>query len=242
MKSKSILFAILLLSILACDNNTEKMSYKVTKIDAQDALSSDWNAGPWKDIEPAELTRHMGERPDHFPGVQFKLAYDDEGILVKFKVADQYVKAIYTKHQGPVYKDSCVEFFFTPGTDVAEGYFNLEMNCGGTMLFHHQVEPRKDPVSISSEDLEQVQVLASLPKLVDPEITEKTMWQVSYKIPFSILEKYHNMYPPESGTVWKANFYKCGDDTSHPHWLTWSAVERPQPDFHRPEYFGEIIF
>jgi hypothetical protein len=157
-------------------------------------------------------------------------------------VEDQYVMAKHQNHQDPVYKDSCVEFFFTPGTDVSEGYFNLEMNCGGTMLFHHQVVPRKDAISISEEDINRIQVVASLPERVEPEIQEKITWQVAYRIPFAILEKYHSFDPPETGTVWRANFYKCADETSHPHWLTWSPIDRPTPDFHRPEYFGKLQF
>jgi hypothetical protein len=184
----------------------------------------------------------MGDKPAHFPKTQAKIVYNNSAILVMFKVEDQYVKAVYSKNQDPVYKDSCVEFFFTPGTDIKKGYFNLEMNCSGTMLFHHQVEPRKDPVSIRAEDIARIQVEASLPDLVDPEITEKTTWQVAYRIPFSILKKYHDFEDPAPGTIWLANFYKCADDTSHPHWLTWSPIDKPTPDFHRPEYFGKLEF
>ena len=43
------------------------------------------------------------------------------------------------------------------------------------------------------------------------------------------------------GTL-KANVYKCGDKTEHPHYLAWNRVEAPAPDFHRPECFGEMIF
>ena len=39
----------------------------------------------------------------------------------------------------------------------------------------------------------------------------------------------------------RANFYKCGDKTAHPHYLSWSPIDTPKPDFHRPEFFGELI-
>ena len=38
----------------------------------------------------------------------------------------------------------------------------------------------------------------------------------------------------------RANFYKCGDKTAHPHFLSWSPVSTEKPDFHRPEFFGEL--
>ncbi len=39
-----------------------------------------------------------------------------------------------------------------------------------------------------------------------------------------------------------ANFYKCGDETAVPHYGAWSPIDTPQPDFHRPEFFGEVVF
>jgi hypothetical protein len=47
---------------------------------------------------------------------------------------------------------------------------------------------------------------------------------------------------PGPGVTWRANFYKCADKTSHPHWLTWAPVNYPKPKFHLPEYFGRIEF
>jgi hypothetical protein len=38
------------------------------------------------------------------------------------------------------------------------------------------------------------------------------------------------------------NFYKCADETISPHYLSWNPIDAPAPDFHRPEFFGEIHF
>ena len=40
----------------------------------------------------------------------------------------------------------------------------------------------------------------------------------------------------------RANFYKCGDKTLQPHFLSWSPIHSEKPDFHRPEDFGIINF
>ena len=242
MKRSFLAISIIILLQYSCTDKSANMKHTLTRISSITSLKSDWDVSPWNSIDPTTLSNYMGERPEHFPNTQVKLAYDHEAIYVKFRVEDQYVKAVYNKNQDPVYKDSCVEFFFTPGTDVSRGYFNLEMNCGGTMLFHHQVEPRKDAVEIAEEDIQQIQVVASMPDLVDPEIAEKTTWKVAYKIPFSILKKYHDFSDPDTGTIWLVNFYKCADETSRPHWLTWAPINRPSPDFHRPEYFGQLEF
>ena len=51
-----------------------------------------------------------------------------------FRVEDRYVRAVSKNYHDSVCKDSCAEFFFTPGTDISAGYFNVEINCGGVML------------------------------------------------------------------------------------------------------------
>jgi hypothetical protein len=38
------------------------------------------------------------------------------------------------------------------------------------------------------------------------------------------------------------NFYKCADDTAFKHYLSWNPILTPNPDFHRPEFFGELRF
>jgi len=37
-----------------------------------------------------------------------------------------------------------------------------------------------------------------------------------------------------------ANFYKCGDGLSKPHYLSWKPIVAEKPDFHRPEFFSTI--
>jgi len=74
------------------------------------------------------------------------------------------------------------------------------------------------------------------------EITEPLEWNLEYSIPVSVLKKYMKVDDPGPGVTWRANFYKCADKTSHPHWLTWALVDYPRPKFHLPEFFGRIVF
>jgi hypothetical protein len=81
-----------------------------------------------------------------------------------------------------------------------------------------------------------------LPRLVDPEIQEPVAWSVAYRIPLALLEKYCRVIAPAPQAAWRVNFYKCADNTSHPHWLTWSPVALPEPNFHHPRSFGTLQF
>ena len=219
------------------------MRYEVNRVDQPITIDAGWDKPAWQKVQPLELTYYMGDKPAHFPRVQAKVAYDAANLYVIFRVKDNYVRAVAQKHQDMVCRDSCVEFFFAPGTDVTKGYFNLETNCGGTMLMHFVTVPRKDNKPVSDELLDQIDIAHSQPKIVNPEVAEPTVWTLEYRLPLALAAHYlPNAPKPAPGVEWRANFFKCADQTSHPHWLTWSKVERPRPDFHVPEYFGTIVF
>jgi hypothetical protein len=116
------------------------------------------------------------------------------------------------------------------------------MNCIGTALFHFHDAAKDSVIRIPASDFAEVKVAHSIPSVVDPEIKTPLTWTVEYRIPFSILDKYFDVTHPTPGAQWKANFYKIADDTSHPHWLTWSIVDLPEPDFHQPKFFGTLEF
>ncbi|MBF0204397.1 MAG: carbohydrate-binding family 9-like protein [Desulfamplus sp.] len=219
------------------------MECKVSRQISLLIIDANWDSFPWIDIPSELLQNYMGNKPDHFPKTEVKIAYDDTAIHLIFRVEDRYVRAATEEHQGNVWEDSCVEFFFTPDSDLSVGYFNLEMNCGGTMLFHFHPEAGKERIVIPKSECSQIVCNHSLPQIVDPEILEPVTWTVAYSIPIDLLKKYCcQVITPAPDVEWKANFYKCADKTSHPHWLTWSPVNFPKPNFHIPESFGILKF
>lgn len=218
---------------------------KTCKVPRQTSLtigSADWDQFPWKDLPSQLIQNHMGTTPPHFPRTEVKIAYDDTTIYLMFRVADRYVRALAREDQDNVWEDSCVEFFFTPGSDVSKGYFNLEMNCGGTLLFHFQPGSGRDRIVIPQKECVRIGRTHSLPQRVDPEIQDPVTWTVSYGIPLALLEIYCRVDMPGPGVAWQGNFYKCADKTSHPHWLTWAPVHFPKPNFHLPQFFGILQF
>ena len=218
------------------------MYCKVARLKESVNIDANWDKFPWQEIHPEKLRHYMGERPKHMPETEVKIAYDREAIYVIFRVQDRYVRAVVTRYQGSVCRDSCVEFFFAPNSEVSKGYFNLEMNCGGTALFAFQPAPRQGTISIPESEYERIKVAHSLPEVVDPEIETPVTWTVEYRIPIALLAKYSPVTYPAPGVTWRANFYKCADGTSHPHWLTWARVDFPRPEFHLPEFFGVLEF
>jgi len=217
--------------------------YEIHKRTEPIVIDADWDKPQWQRTKPLDIKFFMGDTPKHLPKTKAKLLYDNDNIYVIFQVEDRYVRAVATEYHGSVWEDSCVEFFFTPGLDISDGYFNIETNCIGTILFNHQIQRGQNQQKLSARQLDQVEIATSLPRrTIEPEIKEPVTWTLEYRLPLRILEDYCNLTKPAPGVKWRANFYKCADKTSYPHWLTWSHIDKPQPDFHRPEYFGTLEF
>lgn len=203
----------------------------------------DWDGPRWGTVCSQAVDACLGGEPAvHRPHTRFKMAYTPAALHWVFQVEDRYVRAVARQHQDPVCRDSCVECFFSPGPVTGLGYFNVEINAGGTVLFHWQPEPKRDVVCVEASDLAALKVATTLPRMVDPEIEMPTVWRVACCLPLTILRRYAPVVDPAPGVEWRANFFKCGDATSHPHWLTWAPVERSSLGFHRPDAFGKLVF
>ncbi len=204
----------------------------------------DWDDKTWENMPHLELNCFRPESSGHRPITKAKLLYDSKLLKGIFQVQDQYVRCIHTEFQKPVYQDSCVEFFVQPKPDY--GYFNFEFNCGGTLLASYITDPTrigtdlKEYTPLTRKEVEQMNIYHSLPRKVFPEIQQKITWHLEFSIPFLLFEKYIGTLPDIRGNTWKANFYKCGDQTSHPHWASWSPVT--ELNFHLPACFGNICF
>jgi len=175
---------------------------------------------------------------DYKPEVYFKIAYCKKEICLKYFVREEYVKAEKTGVNQDVYEDSCVEFFVSPEHDDGI-YYNFEFNSIGAFLAgsgtgrHNST--RTDPALAG-----KIRCLPSLPREPFTERVGPQEWTLTVAIHTDIL--FRHEIKELSGNEFRANFYKCGDALSVPHYLTWNPVLSEKPDFHRPGYFGIIHF
>lgn len=206
-------------------------------------INADWNKPAWRQVEPLQISLpHWPCQSEHLPLTEVKMQYDPENIYVIFRVQDRYVRAVATGINGQVWKDSCVEFFFSPYPGTGNSYLNLEVNCNGIPLMQHHEGPRAGTHFLDVEQCRKIEIASSIQCAVENEITEPLTWTLEYRLPFEILAAYPEFVKPAPGLCWKANFYKCADESSHPHWMAWSPIDRDQPDFHCPEYFSILSF
>lgn len=174
---------------------------------------------------------------DYSPEASFSIARTPLEILLKYYVRETWFKAEKTETNQEVYEDSCVEFFVSPSDDGI--YYNFEFNAIGTCLFgagtgRHD-RKRADPSVIA-----EIRRLASAGNRPISESEGDFTWTLTLAIPFSTL--FHHKVNVREGSIFRANFYKCGDKLKIPHYLTWNAVGTEKPDFHRPDFFGSLEF
>ncbi|MDA0335528.1 MAG: carbohydrate-binding family 9-like protein [bacterium] len=202
----------------------------------------------WETAEVARVTHYQREDSGHRPPTAARALYDDDFLAVCFAVNDQYVRAVARKFNDMVCQDSCVEFFVAPDTDASrDAYFNFEINCGATMLLYRcpsttQAAQGGERVHLDEADGALLRSAASLPQVIDTEIVGPTDWSVEFHVPWVLFEKHFGVTRPVPGSVWRGNFYKCGDHTSHPHWGSWAPMATPKPGFHQPACFQPLQF
>lgn len=222
------------------ENKIYRVFYTKIKPDFQGL----WDNGVWRDVVPLAINCHRPEGSDHRPRTRCKLLFDEQNLYGIFCVEDQYVRCSRREFQSDVWKDSCVEIFIRPEGSL--GYFNFEFNCGGTLLSSYVTSPERVNGKIRSftplvdEDDQKIRRFASQPPMVDPEIDTPVTWFLEFSIPLDVLEKYTGRLGDIRGQIWHANFYKCGNETSHPHWVSWMPLSAR--NFHEPESFGTLVF
>ncbi len=170
---------------------------------------------------------------DYKPEVTFRAGWNEDGLLLDFEVEEQHILSTHTGLYGPAYEDSCVEFFYSPTSN--NNYYNLEMNCTGTRLWHFKTAEGVKTV-FPDEKLEKIIIKTTLPQHTEIDDRNGGKWGLTVFIPAECL--------PEdflkSGREFTANFYKCGDKTMQKHYLSWSPIHTEKPSFHQPGYFGRI--
>ena len=219
-------------------------TYIIAKSASPLGLTGKWDGPCWKKVNAIFIDNFLKESSDHRPVTQVKAIHDGVSVHILFKVNDRYVRSTRTKFLDDVWNDSCVEWFVRP--KEGKGYFNFEINCGGTLYASYVEDPDRINGSLKkftrlTPDLgAMVGIRHSLPSVVDPEITSPIEWSIEIAVPLSVLEHYVGPIGTLSGQKWRANFNKCADETSHPGWATWNPVT--ERNFHRPWEFGEIVF
>lgn len=169
------------------------------------------------------------------PCVVADLAYSEEGLLIHYFVHGEDIRTTSPGDGNYVHEDSCVEFFMQ--REAGESYINFEFNAAGVCYAAHH-KTIKEATLLSAEEFASIKRIATYQGQKLEQQDGLYNWEVTVLIPWTTMGYDEGVIPHSM----RANLYKCGDKTAHPHFVSWSPVVEVEPAFHRPQYFGELLF
>ena len=215
------------------------MALTISKLKQKVALAADIPAA----MKTAGITYTSIDNvnwPEAFPykpKVEFAAAHTGDALLLHYRVEEQSVRAVAVKDHEHIWEDSCVEFFIMPAADGF--YYNLECNCTGKLLVAVGKD-RNERTPAPAEVMRNIDRWASLGTEPFDTRQEPTKWELALRVPITTFFKHK--FEGFSGLKATGNVYKCGDCLPVPHFISWNPIKTENPDFHRPEFFGQMHF
>lgn len=216
-------------------------SYQIKRAPGEVPLTGAVAGTPWAAANVLDINQYAWYKDGKKQNTQVRILYDDRNLYLQFQCEDKHIAAKCTEHNGPVCLDSCVEAFMM--IDPANGphYFNLEINCCGNIHMGYGVE-RNGRIVMDEKASKRMTIKTSQPTPTKQESPADNGWWVAAKVPLDLISDFSGKkVAPKPGTAWKANFYRCGGETDV-QYASWNLIQWHQPDFHRPEFFGDLKF
>ena len=183
----------------------------------------------WSRVPAAQVDRWMW-RWDYAPRTKAQLALiDGEGLWIRMTCFERDPVARHVEYGDEVWIDSAMECFFA--AEEGGDYINCEMNSAGNRL-----------VGVGADREDRITIDNYYPCPEVRAVVDGDVWYAETFYPAAALNVVFGDFKCAPGARLYGNFFKVGEETGRPHYGVWNAVTAPEPDFHRPECFGEIIF
>lgn len=156
---------------------------------------------------------------------ELKLDRSNDTLYVKMTCEEENpIGRVTYGPDAPVYKDSCMEFFFE--INNCGKYINLEMNSiGGYHCGYGENKYDRTFHKVFTEEGEPKAEVQDGYWTAEAVIDLKKVYALTRQIKITSL---------------RGNFYKCGDETPLPHFGMYSEVMSETPNFHLSKFFSKI--
>ena len=196
--------------------------------------ASELDHAAWETARVAGITRYWsGEEAPQERHAEARLIWSDDALCVRF-VCRQAEPLVVTsdpvlsrKTIGLWNRDVC-ELFIAPNASRPRRYFEFEAAPTGEWLdlAIHQSENERET------DWEFHSGMSVAARVLPGEI------RIAIRVPWEALGRV-----PQAGERWRANLTRCvGLEGPTRGYLAWQPTHTPEPNFHAPEAFGEILF
>lgn len=191
-----------------------------------------WNQIPKTDI------RKFCWRTEYRPISYAQLTWrENHGLLVRMVSYESNPVSRWTNNDELVWEDSCMEFFVNFDPLHTDSYLNYEVNHNGVVLIQHGACGTDRRFVVPEYGMSYPDITS-----FKGEDSSGFFWGIEYTILLpQILIPYPGFQYRSEGQL-KGNFFKCGEKTGRPHYGSWTDIIYDIPAFHKPEYFGNLIF
>jgi hypothetical protein len=182
---------------------------------------------------PVDQVNWKTDFPKTLP-VTVRAAHDGDTLYLYYMVTGEAVRAVNTEDFGSVWEDSCVEFFMQ--REGESDYRNFECNILGVLLSRrHETREKGEKQTLEMPSVFRYGAVCHRYE-AGRQVSD---WSMYLEIPKEAMG--FGAHESLSGQKIRANFYKCGDKTPEPHFLSWNPIDLPEPNFHVPRFFGLLL-
>lgn len=230
-----------------CAGAEEEVAYLIRRVGPDMKVDGNVNKPQWQSAQKIRIEQIFMEGTEGRKSpTTAKAVYNDEGLFLLFVSQDEHIVATHTEANSSVSQDDCVEFFAVPRPGENNDYFNLEINCVGMALLRYGPEVKTWDESAAKplaglEQIEQLEIYHSVPGPTKQASPDDKEWIIECKVPFEMLKDFAGIDKPRSGTIWRANFYRCGDMVGEAS-VSWQKLDREGLGFHQPRCFAPVRF
>lgn len=189
-----------------------------------------WNRAPKLAIDC-----YPWDETGYRPPAAAQMVWTEDRFVVRFETVERELRAEARGICPVVCDDSAVELFLMPDPAHTGIYLNFEINTLCAMYLGAGTG-RADNRLLREEEL--------VPFGAQSEISltpDGYHWRITFGIPFAYLKRHAGCGEFGPGSRMRANFYKIAEKGPCPHCGCWNPITWPEPDFHRPEFFGELL-
>jgi len=206
-------------------------------------ITGDGSSDKWNRTEWVNLIQRSNPEKMNGQSTRVKVLYSDKGMYFLFHSEDEVLNATFDADFEELWNEDVVEVF-------------LWTDQSGPHYFEYEISPLNYelPLIVSNIDgelLHWIPFANSYHEEHDRIIRHETSvkggekvsgaeidsWTAEFFIPFKLLHPLENI-SPESGTEWRANFYRIDYDRGMTPW-SWQPYEN---NFHDYNNFGTIVF
>ena len=184
----------------------------------------------WETIPELSLDERYLDTPEDAKAWA-QICYNEEAMFVHLWANEKEIRREETGLLGEPYHDSCLEFFFSPeGTD--QRYFNMEFNSNRCLY-----------LGFGAGLGTATRLIVDIDAVFSPKVNfSDDGWEIFYTVPFSFIRRFFPDFTVTEGKTIRANCYKCADEMTPGHFLSWNPVNTDPLSFHAPDCFGEMTF